>query len=292
MAAQRDRCELAQTQLSSCLDYVEGSLKTGSEGEILTIKAPVLKQIKQITAEFKPNTLAPQQKADIQLLTDDALDLQIFCRRFSAIVTGNPAHCSKSFATGDGLKTAIVGVPATVTLHARDKDDRECDALFQDVNASLVCTRDSTVKCDVKREGISTHTVSYRPTTRGRNQLYLIINGKIVKGSPHTVVVRPNLQDLGNPVKVIPGLNEPWGVTTDSKGRIIVTEWSGHRVSIFSPELDKIQSLGSGSCSSTKGQFRYPTGVAIDNDDNMNQKLLKMFNDYIAFLTGLFPPAF
>jgi len=133
-----------------------------------------------------------------------------------------------------------------------------------------VCTRDSTiVKCDIKREGKSTHTISYRPTTRGRHKLYLKINGKIVKGSPHTVIVRPNLPDLGNPVKVIPGLEGAWGVTTESKGWIIVTEYSGHCISIFSPELDKIQSLGSRSKSSKRGQFNHPSGVTDNNNDNI-----------------------
>ena len=72
LAAQRDQCELVQTQLSSCLDYVEGSLKTGSEGEILAMKTPVLKQIGQIAAEFNPHTLAPEQEANIQLLADES----------------------------------------------------------------------------------------------------------------------------------------------------------------------------------------------------------------------------
>ena len=57
-------------------------------------------------------------------------------------------------------------------------------------------------------------------------------------------------------------------MTTDSKGQIIVTESSGNRVAI-SPEWDKIQSLGSGSCSSTEGQFGYPKGVTVDADDNI-----------------------
>ena len=203
LATQRDQCELIQTQLSSFLDYVEGSLKTGSEGEILAMKIPVLKQIEQITTKFKPNTLAPQQEADIQLLTDDALDLLMSCQGFAELVTGNSVCCSKSFATGDGLKTATVGEEATATLHTRDKDDGECDAPLQDVSGSLVCTSDSTtVKCGIKREGMSTHTVSYRPITRGRHNLHIKINGKIVKGSPHTVIVRPSLQDLGNPVRL------------------------------------------------------------------------------------------
>jgi len=68
LAEKRDQCQLVKTQLSSCLDYVEGSLKTDSEGEILAMNIPVLKQIEQITAEFHPDTLAPQQEADIQMI--------------------------------------------------------------------------------------------------------------------------------------------------------------------------------------------------------------------------------
>ena len=42
LAVQRDQVELLHTQLASCLEYVEGSLKTGTQGEILEMKAPVL----------------------------------------------------------------------------------------------------------------------------------------------------------------------------------------------------------------------------------------------------------
>jgi len=111
------------------------------------------------------------------------------------------------------------------------------------------------------------------------HKLYLKINQKIVKGSPHTVIVRQNLQDLGNPVKVFPGLNRPWDVTTDRKGQIVVTESEGHCVSIFSPEWDKIQSLGSGSSSSTEGQFNHPTGVTVSIDDHIH--IVDCFNHRI-----------
>jgi len=82
----------------------------------------------------------------------------------------------------------------------------------------------------------------------------------------------PLEEDINCTLKsIIPGLNEPFDVTTDSKGRIIVTEWSGHCISIFSPEWVKIQLLGSGSTSSTEGQFSTPAGVhvTVNNDDNI-----------------------
>ena len=86
LAAKRDQCELVQTQLSSCLDYVEGSLKTSSEGEILAVKSTVLKQVQQITAEFNPNTLVPEQKANMILVTNNVQELHRTCRGFAEVV--------------------------------------------------------------------------------------------------------------------------------------------------------------------------------------------------------------
>ena len=267
LAAQRDQCELVQTQLSSCLDYVEGSLKTGSEGEILAMKTPVLKQIGQIAAEFNPDTLAPEQEANIQLLADDSLDLLQACREFAEVVTGHSVCCSKSFATGDGLKTATVGEEATVTLHARDKDDRECMVPIQNLTAELLSKDGTTAECQVKDQDRSKYVIKYKPTTRGSHDLHIRIKGKSTKCSPFTMTVRPSLQTLGNPIRVIGNVNRPWGLTTNSEGHIIVVEFSAHCVSVFTPEGTKIRSFG--SIGSANSQFMYPIGVAVDNADNI-----------------------
>ena len=267
LAAQRDECELVQTQLSSCLDYVEGSLKTGSEGEILAMKTPVLKQIGQITAEFNPDTLAPEQEANIQLVVDDSLDLLQACKEFAGVVSQSVCP-EKCYTTGDGLKTATVGEEATVTLHARDKDDRECTEPIQNLTAELVCIKDgTTTECQVKGEDRSKYVIKYKPTKRGNHELHIRIIGKSTKGSPFTVTVRPSLQTLGNPIRVIGNVNGPWGLTTNSEGHIIVVEWSAHCVSVVTPEEVKIRSFGSEG--SANGQFSDPRGVAVDNADNI-----------------------
>ena len=267
LAAQRDQCELVQTQLSSCLDYVEGSLKTGTEGEILAMKTPVLKQIEQIAAEFNPNTLAPEQEANIQLVADDSLDLLQACKEFAGVVAQS-ACPEKCYTTGHALKTATVGEEATVTLHAMDKDDRECTVPIQNLTAELVCSRDgTTAECQVKGEGRSKYVIKYKPTTRGNHELHIRIKGKSTKGSPFTVTVRPPLQTLGNPIRVIRNVNGAWGLTTNSEGHVIVVENSAHCVSVFTPEGMKLRSFG--SYGSANGQFCYPIGVAVDNADNI-----------------------
>ena len=264
LAAQRDQCELVQTQLSSCLDYVEGSLKTGSEGEILAMKTPVLKQIGQIAAEFNPDTLAPEQEANIQLVSDDSLDLLQACKEFAGVVARSVCP-EKCYTTGDGLKTATVGEEATVTLHARDKDDRECTEPIQNLSSELVCS--TTAKCKVKDVDRNKYVIKYKPTTRGNHELHIRIKGKSTKCSPFTVTVRPPLQTLGNPIGVIGNVNRPCGLTTNSEGHIIVAECSAYSVSVFTPGGKKIRSFGSKG--SANGQFNYPRGVAVDNADNI-----------------------
>ena len=267
LAAQTDQCELVQIHLSSCLDYVEGSLKTGSEGEILAMKTPILKQIGQITAEFNPDTLAPEQEANIQLVADDSLDLLQACKEFAGVLSPDPKSVcpEKCYTTGDGLKTATVGEEATVTLHARDKDDRECTVPIQNLTSELVCTKDGTTgECQVKDEDRSKYVIKYKPTTRGNHELHIRIKGKSTKGSPFTVTVRPSLQTLGNPIRVIGNVNRPWGLTTNSEGHIIVVEKGAHCVSVFTPEGRKIRSFVSRG--SANVQF---IGVAVDNADNI-----------------------
>ena len=265
LAAQKDEIELLQTQLSSCLEYVEGSLKTGSEGEILAMKAPVIKQIQGITTDVNPDSLVPQQKANMRLVPDDAEQI---CRRYGTVVAEeiDPPKC---YATGDGLKAATIGKEATVTLHTVNTEGRECQEPVKDITAKLVLCKDGTVvKCGVKQEGKSVYGIRYQPVTRGKHQLHITIEGKQTKGSPHTVTVRRPPLDLGNPIRTIGNLRNPWGIVTDSKGRIIVVERGTPCVSIFTPEGQKIRSFGSSGAAN--GQFGNPLGVAVDSGDNIH----------------------
>ena len=80
------------------------------------------------------------------------------------------------------------------------------------------------------------------------------------------MTVRPSLQTLGNPIRVI-NVNKPWGLTTNSEGHIIVVKNRVLCVSVFTPEGMKIRSFGSKG--SANGQFNGPTGVAVDDADNI-----------------------
>ena len=280
LAAQRDQVELLHTQLTSCLEYMEGSLKTGTQAEILGMKAPLLKQINQTTANFNPDTLAPEEEANTFLVADN--DLHHACEKFAEVAQS--AH-----STGNGLKSATVGEPVTVTVHHVDQQGK--DTAKPALTAELVRSRDATrAECQVRKVGGSKYELQYQPATRGEHQLHIRINGKNIKGSPYTVTVMPSPQSLGKPVRSIGNLQGPWGIATNGRGHIVVAERNGHCVLVFTPEGQKIRSFGSNGAS--HGQFKYPRGVVVDKDDNIivvdygNNRLQK-FTSEGKFLTAV-----
>ena len=287
LAAQRDQIELIQTQLSSCLDFVKESLRTGSEGEILAMKKPVVKQVEEITAEFKAEALAPQEQADIKFLTSTP-ELTQTCQQFGKVYTC-PASPERCYATGKGLEVATVGEQATATLHAIYADGKECEQSLVNTSCELVSdTGGPTVKAAVQKKEKNEYTISYQPTHRGRHQLHIKVEGVPIRGSPFGVVARLSIQKLGTPIKTIGGFNQPWSVAVNQRGEIIVTERGGHCISIFSSIGEKIRTFGSKG--SAQGQFNEPLGVAVDGDGNIlvvdrNNHRIQKFTAGGKFLT-------
>ena len=151
LAAQRDQIELVQIQLSNCLDFVKESLRTGSEGEILAMKNPVVKQVEEITAEFKAEVLVLQEQADIRFSASTPESTQI-CQQFGQVYSC-PVSPEKCYATGKGLGVATVREQATMILHAMDADGEEseqplvntsCELVVSDAGAWSHCQRCNT----------------------------------------------------------------------------------------------------------------------------------------------------
>ena len=264
LAAQRDQVDLLHTQLSSCLEYVEGSLKTGTQGEILGMKGSLLQQIKQLTGDFNPGILAPKEEANILLVGDS--DLNHACEKL--VVQEKPVCPEKCYCTGDGIKSPEIGKLATFIVHAIDESDKEYRLPVKGLSTEVVsCKANTKVECQMRRVGESKYELQYQPVTRGQHQLHIRINGKSIKDSPYTVVAMPSLQSLGKPVRTIRNIALPWGIAINSKEQIVVAESGRHCISVFTPEGHKIRSFGSQG--SAQGQFSTPRGVAVDRDDNI-----------------------
>ena len=268
LAAQRDQVEITQVKLTSCLEYAEGGLQTGTEGEVLAMKAPVLKRIKQISAEFDLNTIQPETEADLTLTTNTREQLQQACVKFLDIQEDALVLAlENSHTTGDGLRGATTGEQKTVEFHAMTQQNKEYKGKLN-LKAELehIKSKDR-VQCEVVNQQNGQHKINYRPVKRGKHQLHLTVNGNPVRGSPFPIAVTPSAQSLNKPVRVIRGLNSPRGTAINSKGQMIVLENDGTCVSVLTPESEKKQTFSKEG--SQKEQLSKAYGVTVDKDDNI-----------------------
>ena len=81
------------------------------------------------------------------------------------------------------------------------------------------------------------------------------------------MTVYPDPTQLAHPVRVVTGLNHPYGIVVNSCGEMIVSEWFGHQIAIFDIRGQRIRTFG--SCGDSPEQMEYPKGIAIDDMDNI-----------------------
>ena len=253
LSIQRDELELVQTRLNSCLQFVNDSLKTGSEGEILAMEKPVVQQVKEMCAEYDPSKLQPCEQADMALTAGS--ELLPACQQFGQVYS-HPVCPEKCYATGKGLEVATVGEENTVTVYSIDAQGSKFAKPLPLISCELVPSSGERIKCEVKPSKSSEYQADYRPTRRGRHQLHIKVCDQHIRGSPFAVVAQGKLEA---PIRTITGLKDPWGVAVDKRGQIIIAEGGGHCISIYSSGK-KIRSFG---------QFLYPCGVAVDRAGNI-----------------------
>ena len=279
LAAQKDEVETVHTQLASCLSFVRESLRTGSQGEVMKMKKAVVKQIKEMIDNFKPNMLPPCEPTNINFTASP--ELTQACQQFGEVYL-QKVSTKKCYATGKGLEVAKVDAKATAVLHLVDHKGKACATPVETLTCELVSEiTGEKIDCSVKKTQASgQHEISYQATSRGRHQLHIKVEGEHIKGSPFTVTVKLPVQKLGTPMKTISGVKEPWGVAVNQRGEIIVAEKGKHCISIFSPTGEKTQSFGSQG--SGQGQFNKLYRVAVDDDgdilvaDTYNHRIQKV----------------
>ncbi len=186
LAAQRDHVEITQAKLASCLEYVEGGLKTGTDGEVLEMKSSVLKRVEQISTEFNPNTIQPETLADMELVTKRKEPLQKSCRYFLEIDRSGLLSSENSHTTGDGLKDATTEDKNPVFFQAMDKKNKTFKGKINLKAALVHIEGKDRLKCEVVEHQHGQHEINYHPMKRGKG---LVTGG----AKRHRIILRDNL---------------------------------------------------------------------------------------------------
>ena len=254
VAAQQDQLELVATRLKSCCGFLQESLRTGSQVEILAMGKPFVQQVQDVTSSFKPKSLEPEEEADMVFVSNQN-ELSRVCQQFGQVIA-NPVCHDKCSAEGDGLKLAVVGKTATATVKVMDHKGREYRRPVE-VSCELVSSDGSRqVRGEAKKVRDDQYEISYFPQHRGPHYLHIRVGDKHISGSPFSLSVITT-----TPTNTITGVKYPWGLALDNHGQLVVVENNGHCVSIFSGSGKKIRSFGSKG--SGPGQLNSPCGVAL-----------------------------
>ena len=263
-SGQEKRVSTSCAVIQSVIEYTEQFVEHSSNDEIMCmhaeIKSHIEKEIKEHCKERK--NLEPVEEVDIGVEVNCAKDLKQLLKTNAMITVYNfdPTKCTVS---GEGMKSAEVSKECGFSLIPKltngKRAKRECAVdchLKSLVNGTIV-------KCHVDRREDNEYRISYTPTTRGRHELTVTVNGQEVAGSPFPVFVSIHPSKLGNHVKIIPGLNSPSGIAFNSKGEMIVAEYSGDVV-VLDRNGKKLRSI-----KRSDHKFKALSSVAVDNEDNI-----------------------
>ena len=190
--------------------------------------------------------------------------------------------CSVS---GPGLQSTTVNYSTHVTVGLRDAIGQSC-VIPQKITAQLVGTEKQSwfkkkPQLHIDMMSPSLYKISLTAVTRGQHKLHIKHNDQEINGSPFTMTVYPDPTQLGKPVRIVTGLRHPYGIAKNSRGEVIVSEWSRHRIAVVDSSGKVVRTFGSEGCRTE--QMIDPTGIAVDRDDNVyvasDHKLQKFSRD-------------
>ena len=261
LTGQEEEMRMVEGRMRWCLEVVERSLHTGTQGEVLTAKKDIFKKIGLLRANFKPDTLVPREQANTQFAPAIATlqACQIFGDLFADPVC--PEKC-----TLQGVpELSFVQKEATCTVNTCNRNGAEHDSKHQVIICELISSDGTTaVSGTVKKTGRGQYEVCYRAPRVGRYQLQVKVKGQHIQGSPFSTTA---VKDLTTPITTIEDLVRPWGVAISKDKHIAVSENEGHRISIFTASGNKILSFGKRG--SRPGELSGPRGVTFDGDGNI-----------------------
>ena len=261
LSQQEKTLSLASAELQSVVEYTEQCVSLSTDNELVSMDTEIRKTIQQKIQEHSKSgrSLEPVEEADMAVEVTCAEALQQLCLTQANITTAvDPAKC-----TVDLTAPAEVGKPYVGTLTTRlsngKPNNRKCEVTCHIKSLYNGVATD----CAIVEDGPGRHSIQYTPTVRGRHELTVLINGRHVAESLFPVYVSIHPTQLGKPVKIWTGITRPLGITSNSKGEILVALKQG------TTNIVKYDAEGKRVDLVEKSGLVTPRCIACDDEDNI-----------------------
>ena len=276
LAAQRQQAQRLHTQLNTCQEMIEHSLKEWTEQQILTEKHTMINKMNTTTQHVDPTVFRPLENAEMTFKKNGSTKNEI----------GSITSTTNTKATLE-VFPCLAKRPstATLTLYSQDGSPFSLPPSLISSTLSSPGNTHNDVKCDITRtRQAGKYNITFTPCTR-QDQLIVQVGGVDIPDSPFTLPVIPTPEMRGKPVKIITGLNRPCGIALSQNGNIVVAECGAYCITILNKEGIKVRSF---SAKGTKEghQFTLPGGVAFTNDGHIlvtdDHRLQKLTTDGVC----------
>ena len=263
LSVQEKTLSLASAEVQSVVDYTERCVRHCTNNEVMSMHAEMRKTIEHKIEEHSKSrrSLEPVEEADMGLEVSCAEALQQLCRTQAIIrkLPIDPAMCTVHLE-----ETAEVGKICKGALRTRLSNSKQTKR-----NCKVSCQMTSLYNgvitdCIIDGDGSGRYSIQCTPAVRGRHELTVLIDGQHVASSPFPVFVSIHPTQLGKPVKVWSGVSRPSGITENSRGDLVATEWS-------SGSIIKFDVNGKREKLVTRKELKALRlgGIAVDDEDNI-----------------------
>ncbi|EAW68710.1 tripartite motif-containing 3, isoform CRA_b [Homo sapiens] len=191
----RDVVEQHKAALQRQLEAVRGRLPQLSAAIALVggisqqLQERKAEALAQISAAFEDLEQALQQRK--QALVSDVDGLRRSVLNLGALLTTS-ATAHETVATGEGLRQALVGQPASLTVTTKDKDGRLVRTGSAELRAEITGPDGTRLPVPVVDHKNGTYELVYTARTEGELLLSVLLYGQPVRGSPFRVrALRP-----------------------------------------------------------------------------------------------------
>ena len=256
---QREEAETVLKQLKGCEEFVEQSLKVGSQQQILREKQNMVQVMTTVNQDVNPVVFQPIEEANITFTSNQTLVDEY---------EGIGEFKSKTLGKWVFVKNiCYAGKKSAVTLKLQTQDGSPFSVPLSLISCELFSADDSQlISCDINETQSGNYNISFTPRTRGKHQLTIRLGGVNIPGSPFTLCIIPSPEMRGKPVNIISGLNRPFGVVVSKNEEIVVAECHANCITILNKEGKKVKSFGT---EGKEGIFTNPRGVAISQDGHI-----------------------
>ena len=260
LTAQRKGLQMAQTEIQSLVEFVERNVENTSDQDLMSILSQLQSKVEEGEKRHQQLSLEPATTADITCCLPSPDDI--------------PRDLGEVFQLSFTPQSSPqLSKPSTAVLKIPDHQNPTIRAELQSLADPV-----SSVQADVVGKGAGVYHITYTPQVRGRHDLTVKVNGHDIAGSPFKVFVKIHPTQLGPPVRTITGVNQPWGIATNSKQQLVVAEDGEEKITIREQDGKTLQTIKNEKLRRPSGVATGPDGAIYVTDDDTHC-LLKFDKD-------------